>query len=162
MSEPKPHASLSPALLARKGGARPAMRQAFNVLPVAMIASDHDDLGWNDMGGAEDPVPVVSAQVHALHQASPLPPAVLPEVVRQQRALPRQVAVQHERRSALAEGRRAAFTLRLDAERHLQLRLACTIQGCSAQALVTAALDRLLADIPDATEIASKLATRRA
>lgn len=181
MSDSKPLASLSPTLLARKGGARPAMRQALSAMPIAAMQPDHDDLGWNDMGECAPVVPLQRAEVLALHQpvaqlADPDQLAPLPEVVRQQRALTRQVAApqvvpmqppvpidrQANRRSALAEGRRAAFTLRLEAERHLKLRLACTIKACSAQALVTEALDRLLAEIPDATEFASKLATRHA
>ena len=45
-SEPKPFASLSSGLLARKGGARPAMRpQGFG-----QIGGNLEDLGWNDMG----------------------------------------------------------------------------------------------------------------
>lgn len=180
MSDSKPLASLSPTLLARKGGARPAMRQALSAMPIVARLGDHDDLGWNDMGEAAPVAPLQSAEVLALHQpvAQPADPdqlAPLPEVVRQQRALSRQIATpqvvaiqpvtsdqQAERRSALAEGRRAAFTLRLEAERHLKLRLACTIKACSAQALVTEALDRLLAEIPDAAEFASKLAARHA
>lgn len=39
---------------------------------------------------------------------------------------------------------RAAFTLRLDPERHLRLRLACAYSRTSAQAVVTAALDAYL------------------
>ena len=54
-------------------------------------------------------------------------------------------------------GRRAAFTLRLDADRHLKLRLAATMQGVSAQALVTEALDRLLAEYDDLDVIANHL-----
>lgn len=45
-------ASLSATLLARKGGAKPAMRPQ-SALPVAAEdpdIADHDDLGWNDMG----------------------------------------------------------------------------------------------------------------
>lgn len=53
--------------------------------------------------------------------------------------------------------RRAAFTLRLDAERHLKLRLAATMQGVSAQALVTEALDALLAEFDDLDVIAAHL-----
>jgi len=45
--------------------------------------------------------------------------------------------------------RRAAFTLRLDPERHLKLRLAATLQGVSAQSLVTEALDALLGDMEE-------------
>lgn len=149
MTGPKPIASLGPRLLARKGGARPAMRPAASALAVQDQLTDHDDLGWNDMGE-----PHVTGEVLALNQGSDVP-----EVVRQQRDLARQVAA--ERRSALADGRRAAFTLRLDAERHLKLRLACTITGRSAQSLVTEALDRLISEVPDAAEFASKLAKKR-
>lgn len=156
MSDPKPLASLSPQLLARKGGARPAMRPAMSALAVQPANAQEDDLGWNDMGE-----PSASAEVLPLHQAAPQAAsvpvvAIVPPVVRQQRELIGKLAA--ERRPALATGRRAAFTLRLDAERHLRLKLACTIKGRSAQALVTEALDRLLSEIPDAAEIASKLA----
>jgi hypothetical protein len=47
------------------------------------------------------------------------------------------------------DSRRAAFTLRLDAKRHLKLRLASTIRNRSAQQLVTEALDKFLSDIPE-------------
>jgi hypothetical protein len=43
--------------------------------------------------------------------------------------------------------KRAAFTLRLDTDRHLKLRLAATMQGVSAQSLVTQALDAMLQEI---------------
>jgi hypothetical protein len=54
-------------------------------------------------------------------------------------------------------GRRAAFTLRLDPERHLKLRLAATMQGISAQVLVTNALDAMLAEIEDLDLIATRM-----
>ncbi|OYW88198.1 MAG: hypothetical protein B7Z20_03140 [Sphingobium sp. 32-64-5] len=44
---------------------------------------------------------------------------------------------------------RAAFTLRLDPERHLRLRLASTLSARSAQRIVTEALDVFLASQPD-------------
>ena len=58
---------------------------------------------------------------------------------------------------AAQPGRRAAFTLRLDADRHLKLRLAATMQGVSAQVLVTEALDRLLAEYDELDIIANHL-----
>ena len=58
---------------------------------------------------------------------------------------------------AVQSGRRAAFTLRLDADRHLKLRLAATMQGVSAQVLVTEALDRLLAEYDELDIIANHL-----
>jgi len=58
-SEPKPFASLSSGLLARKGAARPAMRpQGFGG---AQPGSGLEDLGWNDMG-FEPPKPAETAR----------------------------------------------------------------------------------------------------
>lgn len=57
----------------------------------------------------------------------------------------------------LPRGRKAAFTLRLDAARHLRLRLACAVDGRSAQQLVTEALDRFLATLPDLGELADRV-----
>jgi hypothetical protein len=51
---------------------------------------------------------------------------------------------------------KAAFTLRLDPDRHLKLRLACAVDGRSAQMLVTEALDKLLGDMPDIDNLAQK------
>ena len=65
-----------------------------------------------------------------------------------------------ERQSALAAGRRAAFTLRVDEARHLKLRLACTMQGRSAQQLVTQALDRLLDELPELDDLAKRVRRR--
>ena len=53
--------------------------------------------------------------------------------------------------------RRAAFTLRLDAKRHLKLRLASTVRNRSAQQLVTEALDRFLNDIPEIEALAAQV-----
>jgi hypothetical protein len=160
MSEPKPLASLGPTLLARKGGARPAMRsQFFTQAELELTHNDQDDLGWNDMG--ED------------HTADvlPLTPAAAnegaDEVHRQQEAIVARInppasistsrAPAKSRKSALDNGRRAAFTLRLDAERHLKLRLACTIRNRSAQQLVTEAVDQLLAEMPDLETLAAQV-----
>lgn len=142
MSDPKPIASLNPRLLARKGGAKPAMRPAMSALAIQQSV-EMDDLGWNDMG-----------EVISLHSEE-----ALPEVVRRQRALARDVGA--ERRSALADGRRAAFTLRLDADRHLKLRLACTVLGKSAQQLVTEALDTVLNNTPQLADLAALAGKKR-
>ena len=66
MSEPKTFASLGPTLLARKGGARPAMRPQLAPLTgmggqaaqaLAPDPEELEDLGWNDMG-VDTPAPV--------------------------------------------------------------------------------------------------------
>ena len=225
MNEAKPFASLGPTLLARKGGARPAMRPQLSPLlngaqPVA--GEEHDaleDLGWNDMGHPDEdereariipiglsPIGVgddeelgdddeefdaePAAPIHALtaeepedepyhaglstepmpepRHAAPSPhsrPELAreagqePEILRQQRSLSASVPPEprRARRSAIDDGRRAAFTLRLDAGRHLKLRLASTIKNRSAQQLVTEALDRLLADIPEVEALAARV-----
>lgn len=182
MNEPKPFASLSPSLLARKGGARPAMRP--QIAPLHQFQSSaaacqiEEDLGWNDMGDAEGEAPVavepivvepVEAEIVQLnpHVASVTPiMAEPPEVLRQQEEVEARLTAvparkRRERRPAASEGRRAAFTLRIDAERHLQLRLACTLAGRSAQQLVTEALDKLLSELPDVSALAAKVGKGR-
>jgi hypothetical protein len=90
-----------------------------------------------------------------------------PAVLRQQEAIAQRVIAPaapidpKPRRSALDDGRRAAFTLRVDAERHLKLRLACTIRNRSAQQLVTEALDRLIDELPDLATLAAQVAKQR-
>ncbi|MBS0477030.1 MAG: hypothetical protein JSR28_18015, partial [Proteobacteria bacterium] len=132
----------SPSLLARKGGAKPAMRPQLAPLQLDALARQVEDLGWNDMGHDDD---FAGADVYS----------ILPDVERQAHAASRRAAA--DRRSALAEGRRAAFTLRVDAERHLKLRLACTVKGRSAQQLVTDAIDRLLDELPDVAALAAQV-----
>lgn len=61
------------------------------------------------------------------------------------------------RAAARPAGKRAAFTLRLDTERHLKLRLAATMQGVSAQALVTEALDAMLAEFEELDALAARM-----
>ncbi len=201
MNEPA-FASLSSALLARKGGARPAMRPQHATLAALSGAipegANLEDLGWNDMGDDEPrqhPVPLQltpapdphAASAEAVHDfygepetaEQPLtaePTIQQPEVHRQHETLARWVEDQPAapalssapapaptpapapvRRSALSSGRRAAFTLRLDADRHLRLRLAATIRGCSAQQLVTEALDRVLAEFVELDALAARM-----
>lgn len=59
-------------------------------------------------------------------------------------------------RAAPGSKAKAAFTLRLDPERHLKLRLACAVRGRSAQLIVTDALDALLASMPELDAMAAK------
>lgn len=247
MSEPKPIASLSSGLLARKGTARPAMRpQGFGHF------GGLEDLGWNDMGHApaapavhEEPVERAPSPITALTPMHPVTEAgetelqPSPPVVEQQRAAiaasfaepvgheltsedigledsadvegedegeARPVLATKAKKSSALEprsddgmdepalaqsysaaefqaaetepgesrpvqaapirsrvkaeqtaGAKAAFTLRLEAERHLKLRLACAVTGRSAQQLVTEALDRLLETRPEIEALADQL-----
>lgn len=162
MNEPKSFASLSPTLLARKGGARPAMRPQLGPIGGDALARQLDDLGWNDMGHDADADADVSVPQHSAEVVSIAPDSLapvyapVPEVVRQRSEAARRIGT--ERRSALADGRRAAFTLRVDADRHLKLRLACALRNRSAQQLVTEALDKLLDELPDVAELAAQVA----
>ena len=217
MSEPKPIASLSSGLLARKGAAKPAMRpQGFGQISAAGL----EDLGWNDMGYAP-PVPAaepaeelprhVPSSISALTpapkpgedgepeafeeewdeeaEAEEAPP---PPVIEQQRAIaasftktpaiepptPEEMEQPHDfapmevsgpmleaavaevpapkapvtmppsEPSAKTARAKAAFTLRLDPERHLKLRLACAVTHRSAQQIVSGALDQYLKSLP--------------
>ena len=58
-------ASLSSTLLARKGGAKPAMRPQSGIVgPVdgKEAAANLEDLGWNDMGEAQADLPAREAE----------------------------------------------------------------------------------------------------
>jgi hypothetical protein len=224
-TEPKPFASLSSGLLARKGAARPAMRpQGFGQAGASL-----EDLGWNDMGfeppkPAHTPDPdaehdafgeVIPAHPHNLAGLTPvespvhnqqaeiagrlsayspndageegdvdesaelyeseteveadeldeseaeLSPVLMakpqpepePVAVRQPGPAPRR---QRKERAAPGTKGKAAFTLRLDPDRHLKLRLACAVDGRSAQMLVTQALDKLLGQMPELDTLAQK------
>jgi hypothetical protein len=63
-------------------------------------------------------------------------------------------------RAAPGSKAKAAFTLRLDPDRHLKLRLACAVDGRSAQQLVTDALDQLLERMPEVDGLAAKAKRR--
>lgn len=153
MLSAKPLASLSSALLARKGHARPAMRPQGVAI---------DDLGWNDMGH-------VAPAVHV----APVHVAVVPPVLVERAALAEEVAsaqpvpakpepvevaappvstatIARLARESAKQTRagKAAFTLRLDAERHLRLRLASAVANRSGQQIVGEALDVFLSQQP--------------
>jgi hypothetical protein len=209
MNEAKPFASLGPTLLARKGGAKPAMRPQLAPMGMggsgggaqaAALKQDFDaleDLGWNDMG--EDDAPADrSADVLQLTPAphnpeseaktdtgSPKPlvrsiheelaevlekgeteiplPKVKPPAKSAKPVKPVAAVVQSESPDTFDDKaiRRAAFTLRLDAKRHLKLRLASTVKNRSAQQLVTAALDKYLAEIPEIEALAAQVKRNR-
>ena len=180
MSETKPFASLSPTLLARKGGAKPAMRPQLH--PIHQLKETasfvfEDDLGWNDHGEDHDeqlhPAVLaaqaeseieVSAEVVQLKSAD-LSTMTVPEVAFQQEEFVQRVGQNNERQAkprgaSMSRSGRVAFTLRLDAERHLKLRLASTVDGRSAQQIVTEALDRLIDEMPEIEALVSRLNKR--
>ena len=169
----KPLASLSGGLLARKGGARPAMRpQGYASL--APTAQQLEDLGWNDMGpepvldSAPAPVPTITP----LPAVEPVAEATVPPVLVEREALadtfeaPRvvravSVATAQRLERETAHKGRAAFTLRLDADRHLKLRLASALSHRSAQQLVSHALDQFLHSVPEVAALIAQLPETR-
>jgi hypothetical protein len=154
MIEARPAASLSSGLLARKGAAKPAMRPQAWGQPAPAV----EDLGWNDMGGAPD-----CTKVAAIGAAPAQGYRSAPPVVEQQRAaIAASFAAQgpakpRSKGTGAKASAKAAFTLRLEAERHLKLRLACAVSGRSAQQLLTEALDELLRSRPEIDALASQL-----
>jgi hypothetical protein len=62
-----------------------------------------------------------------------------------------------KQRAAQPAARKAAFTLRLDADRHLRLRLASALTGRSSQLLVTAALDAFIQTLPEVGALAEQV-----
>lgn len=229
MTEPKPLASLSASLLARKGAARPAMRRQ-TALGVAANFGTHDDLGWNDMGYDVDPQgqdpaghqatasglspmsradsdadvrsaidnaidrAIVAPTISSIDGTSPIPvAAATPRIVTAQAELARAIAPEPvalpvtvepeavsdvaaapmpkpvaaaavtprtepiKSRSAAGAKGAYAFTLRLDPERHLRLRLASATGNRSAQQIMVALLDDYLANQPDITAFANRL-----
>ncbi len=107
-------------------------------------AEEAEDEGYEDEFDAADYAPL-----------APVPAPVVSPV--KARHAPRTAASRAVRALVPAAERRAAFTLRLDPERHLKLRLAATMQGVSAQALLTEALDAMLAEFDDLDVIAAHL-----
>lgn len=237
MAEPKPLASLSGSLLARKGAAKPAMRRQGDG-GLSSIASHNlnDDLGWNDMGYDVDPAQSNDAVDHQRVDLTPMLTPVplprkgderaadqeqyaVPEVVRQREALARSFDTESQNienvnsdnmeaetapsesiipetesgfgdkmnadlsapvRSVLqtkpakraaaiappvetkprvqtAPKAKAAFTLRIDPERHLRLRLASALTRRSAQVILTDALDKYLKTLPEVDAFALQL-----
>jgi hypothetical protein len=77
------------------------------------------------------------------------------EPVRKLQPRPKVVALPRSR--AVAARAKAAFTLRLDPERHLKLRLACALSRRSAQQLVTEALDIFLDSLPELDALAGQV-----
>lgn len=120
-------------------------------------AEDEQDVESFEDEVAEIEEPVVLPEPAVLEE----PVAVAEPVVLAQPALPKVRHAPAPRRSrsprvATGTKSKAAFTLRLDQERHLKLRLACALDGRSAQMLVTQALDELLAGMPELESMAVK------
>ncbi|HET9355430.1 MAG TPA: hypothetical protein VFO42_04620 [Sphingomicrobium sp.] len=92
----------------------------------------------------------VQATVADVTVPAPAPVKIVRSVVAPS---PRRAAVT---RSVPGSKDKAAFTLRLEKQRHLKLRLACAVTGRSAQQIVTEALDAFLGSMPELDSMAEK------
>lgn len=93
-----------------------------------------------------------TSEPEAPEAESSAPPVVV-ELTPSRAAVARRVSAP---RAAPGSKAKAAFTLRLDPDRHLKLRLACAVSGRSAQMLVTDALDSMLSSMPELDAMALK------
>lgn len=110
---------------------------------------------------AQENEPEVVAQQRAIAESFAPEPEDEVEVEEIEQAAPAEIVALPKRQPApkaiVAPGRKSAFTLRLDAERHLRLRLACAVTGRSAQQIVTSALDALIESIPEVETLAERV-----
>jgi predicted DNA-binding protein len=171
----KPVGSLSSSMLARKGDARPGQRympepgleipersrmikfgsdmmsslppvQDISVYQVDVFepfTDAHEFTGYDnlpDESQAENVIPNV--QFNTKSVIVPIAAIEIPQAEIEQEWKP-------PIKMVLKGTRKSAFTLRLDAERHLRLRLLSAHQHRSAQQIVIEAVDRFLADVFD-------------
>ena len=104
------------------------------------------------------PEPEPQAEVRSEPEAEPearVEPEPEAAPVRETKKQAQIVALPRSR--AVAARAKAAFTLRLDPERHLKLRLACALSRRSAQQLVTEALDDFLDSLPELDALAGQV-----
>jgi hypothetical protein len=130
------------------------------------LAGDETD---SEVDGTEDEVDETAEiyEPEAELEAAPEPPSVLDQLSASAKSVPVPSPAPSPRsapssrpvstpRSAPGSKAKAAFTLRLDPQRHLKLRLACAVGGRSAQQIVTDALDQLLGAMPELEAMAAK------
>ena len=122
--------------------------------PKPKVRTMHEELALRLAESGQDPnsVPAIPLRKKEARVESKDAPGLVPEP-----AVLRTRAEAPASRKSDAFSRRAAFTLRLDAKRHLKLRLASTVRNRSAQQLVTEALDRFLNDIPEIEALAAQV-----
>jgi hypothetical protein len=90
-----------------------------------------------------DDLPATNEEEFAVPAPAPTPASV--------------VVLPHRPRQAPGLKAKAAFTLRLDPDRHLRLRLACAVTHRSAQQIVSEALDEFLKSLPELDALAQQL-----
>ena len=112
---------------------------------------DQPDVGFDSLEGEIEPAAPALTVVTMTPEATVVPVA----------ALVKATAAKSKMRAAPGLKEKAAFTLRLDQERHLKLRLACVVRNKSAQMLVTDALDAFLDQMPEIDQLAANVLSRK-
>jgi hypothetical protein len=132
------------------GSAANPIRPPVEDMPMPVEAAMPTPVAATPMPVAPVPMPVAAVPIPA--EPKPVPVEARVET--------RPVSVATARRIAKethTKGGKAAFTLRLDQDRHLRLRLASALHNVSAQVLVTEALDYFLQSLPEVDELARQL-----
>ncbi len=152
-TEPRPAASLSAALLTRRDGTQPIMRRQVLGSFVSVNPS-LDDPAASDPGEARaltDPAPIARTTLMS-GARGPSPVALQIDMIAQRMngegPSEREPATAPiaEQPEAATQTRKVAFTLRLDTERHIQLRRLSALGNISAQQFLVGVLDRLIAE----------------
>ncbi len=140
--------------------------EQLNIAAEEMGVAEPQDFGSNDAYMAEfiaperpiimPPAPVVAAVVEAAPVAE-MPAA--PQITAKKQFAEK--APVRRPRAAPGQKDKSAFTLRLDGDRHLKLRLACAVSNKSAQQLVTAALDSFMAAMPEINQLAAQVPSKK-
>ena len=130
--------------------------------PVEVVEPDEDELDetaevYEPETEAKEPEVEQTSVVETIVVKTPAIAKIVPSPVAAIPVAPRRAP---RPRSAPGSKGKAAFTLRLDPDRHLKLRLACAVDGRSAQQLVTDALDQLLERMPEVDGLAVKAKRR--
>ncbi len=132
----------------------PQVPQAYEP-PLESHIEDYEEEYEQEQEGAY--APLTAPVAHAPVRQAPMPEAPMPhaEVVRPVSVA---TATRLDRETAAKTKRgKAAFTLRLDHDRHLRLRIASALCHRSAQVLVTEALDAFLNSLPEVGALVSQL-----
>ena len=161
--EPEPDEAYEPEV---EEAREPEPEEAFEVEPEEAcepeIVTEPEAEEASEPEAVEAPEAAEACEPEAVVEPEPEPEPVVavepepepePEPVR---AAPAPVVPISNRRMPVPKGK-AAFTLRLDPERHLKLRLACAVTRHSAQQLVTGALDEFLNSLPEVQALAERV-----
>lgn len=107
------------------------------------------------------PAPVTPAPFAGLTPSRAIAaPAIVAGQMASADSAPQRILARTPRREAVP-GSKAAFTLRIDPERHLRLRLASAVTRRSAQVILIEALDTYLKSLPDIDALAHQAAQKK-